>query len=162
MKFFLEMPLSFTGSGQGIECGLVRSVNAVMEHVHSLHCDSRQPVSFSMSLLKAAALESTSRVKQGTGSQFTFCYLICEKYSHRTIGSSRKGPSNHPEFNHPPSTATASPKPQSLPSAPGAAGYEQEVEPHLEVDVFTLFPPPCFHLAAPGSGCLVQKLSPAP
>lgn len=44
---------------------------------------------------------------------------------------------------------------------PGAAGYEQEVEPHLE-DVFTLFPPPCFHLAAPGSGCLIQKLSCAP
>lgn len=56
MKFFLEMPLSFAGSGQGIECGLVRSLNMTVEHVHPHYCDSRQPASFSMSFLKAVPL----------------------------------------------------------------------------------------------------------
>lgn len=103
------MPLSFAGSGQGIECGLVKSINALMEHVHSLYCDSRQPASFSMSLLKAVALEWTSTsVKQGTRSQLTFCCLTCEKYLHRTnhriieVGRDLQiiqGPALHP-LNH--------------------------------------------------------------
>lgn len=50
------MPLSFAGSGQGIECGLVRSLNTMVEHVHPRYCDSRQPASFSMPFLKAVAL----------------------------------------------------------------------------------------------------------
>lgn len=157
------MPLSFAGSGQGIEWGLLRSINAVMEHVHSLYCDSRQPASFPTSLLKAVALEwASTRVKQGSRSQFTFCCLTCEKYFHRTIESSRlertnlqiiQSPTIHPALH--PLNHKASPGPWSCWSWGG-------VEPHLEMDVFTLFPPLCFPLAAPGSGCFTQKLCSAP
>lgn len=50
------MPLSFAGSGQGIECGLVRSLGTTVEHIHPHYCDSRQPASFSLPFLKAVAL----------------------------------------------------------------------------------------------------------
>lgn len=36
----------------------------------------------------------------------------------------------------------------------GAAGYGEEVEPHLPVELLTLFPPPQVHVATPGSDCL--------
>lgn len=56
MKFFSQMPLSSAGSGQGIECGLVRSLNVMVEHVHLRYCDSRQPASLSVPFSKAVAL----------------------------------------------------------------------------------------------------------